>query len=203
MAQKPARTDRPRIYEKESAHSADYSLRLARWWEERPNLERDGHILPRRFEPDHQPAGLEAAFENDGHGDGPDFFSALRRQRLPHRDEWRTAPRWSRRESGGHDWILWQFDHPEISGATDVLHTTSECAAMDGFSVYADCACLNALQGLARMADSIGEHRSADLWRARAEKMREAIGARYLVTDPKYGRIWTLDFAGWPHQGHR
>jgi hypothetical protein len=99
------------------------------------------------------------------------------------------------------DWILWQFDHSEISGATNgVLHTTGECATMDGYSVYADYVCMDALQGLAQMADSIGETNSAAPWRERAEKMRKAIESRYVITDPKYGRVWTLDFAGWPNQ---
>jgi hypothetical protein len=30
--------------------------------------------------------------------------------------------------------------------------------------------------------------------------MRAAISARYAITDPKYGRVWTLDDAGWPNQ---
>ena len=38
------------------------------------------------------------------------------------------------------------------------------------------------------------------MWRDRAEKMRQAIPARYLVDDPKYGHVWTLQDAGWPNQ---
>jgi hypothetical protein len=30
--------------------------------------------------------------------------------------------------------------------------------------------------------------------------MQKAIAARYIVTDPKYGRVWTLASAGWPDQ---
>jgi hypothetical protein len=60
--------------------------------------------------------------------------------------------------------------------------------------------CQTALEVLAQMADSIGETQSAALWRDRAAKMRAAIPARYLITDPKYGRVWTLESAGWPNQ---
>jgi hypothetical protein len=59
---------------------------------------------------------------------------------------------------------------------------------------------MTALIALAQMADSIGETESAALWRDRGDKMRKAIPARYLITDPKYGRVWTLDDAGWPNQ---
>jgi len=120
-------------------------------------------------------------------------------QRLPEREAWLRA-RWPDVKAAG-DWILWQFDHPEISGATNgVLHTTSECAQMDGYSVYADAVCRDALQALAQMADSIGETSSATPWRERAEKLRMAITRRYVINDPKYGRVWTLDYAGWPQQ---
>ena len=92
-------------------------------------------------------------------------------QRLPNRDEWLRA-RWPDVKAAG-DWVLWQFDHPEISGASnDVLFTTSEAAAMVGYSVYPDYTCMNALRALAEMADSIGETNSADQWRARADKMQ-------------------------------
>jgi hypothetical protein len=59
---------------------------------------------------------------------------------------------------------------------------------------------MNALQALAQMADSIGETQSAVFWREQADKMRTAITARYITTDPKYGRVWTLNSAGWPNQ---
>jgi hypothetical protein len=59
---------------------------------------------------------------------------------------------------------------------------------------------MTALEALAQMADSIGETQSAVLWRDRAEKMRKAIPARYLINNPKHGRVWTLDDAGWPNK---
>jgi hypothetical protein len=50
------------------------------------------------------------------------------------------------------------------------------------------------------MADSIGETNSATQWHERADKMRAAITEHYVVSDPKYGRVWTLEFADWPHK---
>ena len=88
-----------------------------------------------------------------------------------------------------------------MTGAKDgVLYTTGESAAGKGYSVYPDAVCMTALEALAQMADSIGETQSATLWRDRAAKMRAAIPARYVIADPKYGRVWMLESAGWPNQ---
>jgi hypothetical protein len=120
-------------------------------------------------------------------------------QRLPNRDEW-LRPRWPDVKAAG-DWILWQFEHPELSGATNgILFTTSESASMIGNSVYPDYTCMNALLGLADMADSIGETNSAAPWRERAKKMRAAMADQYMIEDKKYGRVWTLNRAGWPNK---
>ncbi len=137
-------------------------------------------------------------FENDGHGLIALFIYKLW-QRVPDRDAWLRA-RWPDVKAAG-DWIPWQFDHADVTGAKDgVLYTTGESAAGKGYSVYPDAVCMTALEALAQMADSIGETQSATLWRDRAEKMRAAISANYAITDPKYGRVWTLDYAGWPNQ---
>ncbi|HXS13620.1 MAG TPA: hypothetical protein VN734_13010 [Acidobacteriaceae bacterium] len=119
-------------------------------------------------------------------------------QRLPDRQAWLRS-RWVDLAAAG-DWILWQFDHPEISHATDVLHTTGESSDNGGYTVYADVVCRNALLGLAEMADSIGDGERAARWRNRAERMKQAIGSQYIVSDAKYGRVWTLESAGWPHK---
>jgi hypothetical protein len=182
----------------EAARCADYCLRTARLWEETPALKFKGQTLPPHWGRIANRPQSAAAFENDGHGLITGFLYKLW-QRLPNRDEWLRA-RWPDVKAAG-DWILWQFAHPEISGATNgVLHTTSECAAMNGYSVYADYVCMDALRELAQMADSIGETNSAGQWRDRADKMRQAIAANYIINDPKYGRIWTLVDAGWPQQ---
>jgi hypothetical protein len=118
-------------------------------------------------------------------------------QRLPDRDDWLRA-RWPDIKDAG-DWVVWQLDHPEISGATNgVLHTTGECAGGNGYSVYGDYSCMIALRALAQMADSIGQADSANQWRQSADQMKIAMGNQYIIDDPKYDRVWTLDHAGWP-----
>lgn len=185
-------------YTNDAARCADYCLRTARLWEEDPSLKIHGAVVPRHWGRVANKPDVDACFENDGHGLITMFLYKLW-QRLPDRDEWLRS-RWPDVKATG-DWILWQFDHPEISGATNgVLYTTSECSAGEGYSVYADDICMDALQALAQMADSIGETNSAEQWRDRAESMQKAIASRYVVTDPKYGRAWTLRFAGWPNQ---
>jgi hypothetical protein len=184
-------------YTNEASHCADYCLRVAKLWEE-PNAPKYGNG---QFYPPHwsrcanRPAAAPP-YENDGHGLVCMFLYKLW-QRLPHRDDWLRA-RWPDVKDAG-DWVVWQLDHPEISGATNgVLHTTGECAGGNGYSVYGDYACLIALQSLAQMADSIGQTDSANKWRQYADKMKVAIGNQYIISDPKYGRVWTLAHAGWP-----
>jgi hypothetical protein len=185
-------------YTNQAARCADYCLRMARLWEEDPSLKFKGQTLPRHWgrivnKPEKQKM---KPFENDGHGLVTMFLYKLW-QRLPDRNEWLRA-RWPDVKAAG-DWILWQFEHPEISRATNgLLYTTGESAPPNGYSVYPDCVCMDALRALAQMADSIGETNSAAQWRDRADKMQKAITARYIVTDPKYGRVWTLDYAGFP-----
>lgn len=178
--------------------TAEYSLRDSRLWTENPSLTYKGQHLPAHWSRVINAPDPSLPFENDGHGLISLFIYKLW-QRLPDRDAWLRA-HWTDVKAAG-DWILWQFDHPEISGAKDgVLYTTGESAAGKGYSVYPDAVCVSALEALAQMADSIGESQSAAAWRDRAEKMKQAIPARYLISDPKYGQVWTLDFAGWPNQ---
>jgi hypothetical protein len=179
-----------------AARCADYCLRTARLWEEKPNLRFDGITVPRHWGQVINKPGKGSCFENDGHGLTTLFLYKLW-QRLPERDAWLRL-RWTDVMAAG-DWILWQFDHPAISGATDVLHTTGESAARSGYSVYPDYVCMEALLGLARMADSIAERGAAARWRERAGRMRQSISDRYIINDPKYGRVWTLESAGWTH----
>ena len=65
--------------------------------------------------------------ENDGEGLTTLFIYKVW-QRLPDRNEWLRA-HWPEVKGQG-DWVLWQFAHPEFSGATnDLLYTTGESAA--------------------------------------------------------------------------
>lgn len=186
-------------YTNEALRCADYCLRSARLWEDKSAPKFHGQLYPPHWSRIANRPNAAPPFENDGHGLVTLFLYKLW-QRLPDRDEWLRS-RWPDIKAAG-DWILWQFDHPEISGATNgILHTTGECAGGNGYSVYGDYICMDALRALAQMADSIGESESAERWRARAEKMQTAMFAQYVINDPKYGRVWTLDYAGWPGKG--
>jgi hypothetical protein len=178
--------------------NADYSLRMARRYTTNTALQFKGVSLPPHWG-DLVNRPRNPSFENDGQGL---TILALYKlwQRLPDRDAWLRA-QWPDIKAAG-DWILWQFAHPEISGARNgLLHTTGESANGDGYSVYPDTVCMLALQALARMADSIGETSSAKQWRDRSDQMREAITSQYIVSDAKYGPVWTLDYANWTHKG--
>jgi hypothetical protein len=185
-------------YIEEALRCAGYCLRMARLWEDNPSLTVGGHRLPPHWGRMINLPDDKIAFENDGHGLIAVFLYKLW-QRLPNRDEWMRA-HWPDIKAAG-DWILWQFAHPEISGASNgLLRTTGESANGSGYSAYPDCCCLNALRGLAQMADSIGEADSAGQWRERADAMQAAIGNQYIISDQKYGRAWTLEHAGWPYK---
>jgi hypothetical protein len=183
-------------YTNDARRCAGFCLRTAKLWEEPSAPRVDGQFFPPHWSRIVNQLNSAPPYENDGHGLITMFLYKFW-QRLPDRDEWLRA-RWPDVKAAG-DWILWQFDHPDISGATNgLLHTTGECAGGNGYSVYGDYACMDALRALAHMADSIGETNSASAWRDRAQKMRQAIADNYIVNDPKYGRVWTLEHAGWP-----
>ncbi|MGB7265891.1 MAG: hypothetical protein WBC92_10285, partial [Terracidiphilus sp.] len=177
---------------------ADFALNSSRTWAENPLLKYNGSSLPPHWSRIINHPDFSLPLENDGHGLISLFIYKLW-EREPDRDAWLRA-HWTDVKAAG-DWIPWQLDHPQITGAADgVLYTTGESAGGKGYSVYPDTICMTALEALAQMADSIGETKSAELWRSTAEKMRKAIPGRYLVDDPKYGRVWTLDDAGWPNK---
>ncbi len=181
---------------KQGIPCADFCFRMARLWEQQSSLMIDNQFFPPHWGRVANKPKVSTSFENDGHGLIILFLYKLW-QRLRVRDEWLRS-HWVDVQAAGN-WILWQFEHPEISGAANgLLHTTGESAGGNGYSVYADAICMHGLRGLAEMADSIGEGDVAKRWRERAEKMREAIATQYVVSDPKYGRVWTLKDAGWP-----
>ena len=184
-------------YTNGAAHCADYCLEMSKRWEQDPLLRVQGTVIPPHWGRVANKPAVDACFENDGHGLITLFLYKLW-QRLPDRDQWLRA-RWPDVKASG-DWILWEFAHPKISGAANgVLYTTSECSAGKGYSVYADAVCMDALNALAQMADSIGQTNSAAQWRERAAKMQKAIGVQYVASSQKYARQWTLRFAGWPN----
>jgi len=185
-------------YLSQASHTADFAFRSAQTWARNPRLTYNGSPLPPHWSRVIDHPDFAQPLENDGHGLISLFIFKLW-LRQPDRDSWLRA-HWSDVKAAG-DWIPWQFDHADITRAKDgVLYTTGESAAGKGYSIYADYVCMDALLGLAQMAESIGEAQSAALWRDRAAKMREAMLTRYAITDPKYGRVWTLQDAGWPNK---
>ena len=176
---------------------ADWALGTAHRWTTEPRLKIDGLVVPPHWSMFvDRPDGN--SYENDGQG-LMTMFIYKTWQRLPDRDDWLRS-HWPDVQGLG-DWILWQFDHPEISQATNgLLRTRSESAGGSGYSVYPDCICMYSLRALAQMADSIGETNSAGQWRDRADKMQKAITDGYIINDPEYGRVWTLEHAGWPNK---
>ncbi len=184
-------------YTNEALRCADYCIQTARLWEN-PSNTFNGITYPPHWGRIANRPQPWCVFENDGHGLTAMFLYRLW-QHLPNRNEWLQA-RWPDVKAAG-DWVLWQFDHPDVSKSTNgILFTTSEAAAMVGYSVYPDYTCMNALQGLADMADSIGETNTAAQWRDCVGKMRDAIATQYTIDDPKYGRVWTLKSSGWPNK---
>jgi hypothetical protein len=183
-------------YTNEAARCAAWSLQMARRYQTEPSLAYKGVSLPPHWgDLANQPRN--PSFENDGQGLTSMFLYRLW-QRLPDRDAWLRA-HWPDVQAAG-DWILWQLAHPEISGATNgVLYTTGESGNGGGHAAYPDSACMNALRALAQMADSIGETNSAQSWHACADQMQAAIGNQYIIHDPQYGRVWTLDHANWAY----
>ncbi len=178
--------------------NADFALRMAQLWATDQSLTYHGEHLPPHWSRVINKPDFAQPFENDGHGlIALSLFKLW--QRLPDRDAWLRAHWQDVKEAG--DWIPWQFAHSQISGAANgLLFSTGESAGGAGFSVYPDDICRIALEGLAQMADSIGETQSAKLWRETAEDMRKAISAQFITDNPEYGRVWTLDHAGWPNR---
>lgn len=178
--------------------SVDYAMRMEAIWEKKDAPTVDGRHYPAHWGRIINRLNSAPPYENDGHGL---LTMALYDvwQRLPDRDSW--LKKWWPDVKAAGNWIIWQFDHSEISGASDgLLRTTGESARGSGHTVYADVICMDALNALARMASSIGKPQSAELWRSRAERMHKAITSNYIVDDPKYGRVWTLKHAGWPNR---
>lgn len=98
-------------YMNAAARCADYCLRMARRYVTDPALEFKGVTLPSHWG-DLVNRPRNPSFENDGQGLTILFLYKLW-QRQPDRDAWLRA-NWPDIKAAG-DWILWQFDRPEIS----------------------------------------------------------------------------------------
>ncbi len=179
---------------------ADYCFKDAQLWTDDPALKYRGVQLPPhwgRIVNMPSPHLGDGVFENDGHGLIMLFTYKLW-QREPDRSAWLIA-RWKDVQAAG-DWIQWQLSHPDISGATDVLMTDSECAGGIGNAKYADFLCEEGLRAYADMADSIKHQRTANRWRTTADRLLQGMENTYYLNDPRWGATWTASPAGWPNQ---
>ena len=187
-------------YLNEVSNCINFCFQKARLWEDMPSLRLDSNIiLPRHWSRILNKPTKSTSQENDGHGLIALFLYKYW-QRIPNRNEW-LHDNWIDIKAAG-DWITWQFEHPEITGSTDVLHTTGESsswAGNKGSTIYADFMCINTLNCLAEMADAYGDAQTAKHWRDRANKMFKAL-QNYVILDTKYGKVWTLDYAGWAYK---
>lgn len=161
----------------------DWCLAAARVWEEREDLRWKGQRLPRHIQrilQRYETNVGNGCFENDGQFMVALFLWTLWK-RQPNRVQW-ARERWED-IAGLGDWFLWQFAHPEISGATDVLWSDSESSGWPfkvGPSLYVDVGARESLYALAEIADALGEAEKARAWRSRADALRAAIERNYL-----------------------
>lgn len=198
-------------YLEEGRRTAKFCIEMARAWEgdispkhvieSEDQLYLNGVRLPvhwnrRILRPDTRPH--QGAFDNDSHGLTMLFMYQLWR-RLPEAREWLEANAADLTKHG--DWIQWQFDHPETSGAKDlVLQTDSESSAGTGFSIYPDFTCMEGLEGFAQMFENLGNEEQAKQWRETAERLHQGMLKYYKIKREDGHPTWTLDYAGWPNR---
>ncbi|HBV51780.1 MAG TPA: hypothetical protein DEF06_05800, partial [Clostridiales bacterium] len=92
------------------------------------------------------------------------------------------------------EWILWCFDHPDLSFAQDGLLYGETEAAMNDWTLYANVPCYLGLLGYAEMAEAAQKTRDAEAWRACAESMRAGIERRLTKENG-----WDLKHCGFIH----
>lgn len=92
------------------------------------------------------------------------------------------------------EWILWCFDHPELSFAQDGLLYGETEAAMNDWTLYANVPCYLGLLGYAEMAEAAQKTQDAEAWRACAESMRAGIERRLTKENG-----WDLKHCGFIH----
>ena len=192
-----------------SKKCVDYCFKQARVWDDKKDeLKVKGVPLPGHWCRNiaRPIVGKNAgAFENDGHGMIMLAVHSLWRK-LPkeEKDKW-LKERWEDVKMAAN-WIEWQFENPEVSGATnDVLLTDSEAnfsiftGIGYGYTIYADYPCMDGLLGFAEMAESIGKNKGAEKWRNRAKKMKIGMEKNYIERIENKSPMWTRHHAGWSY----
>ena len=94
----------------------------------------------------------------------------------------------------GAAWILWCFNHPELSFVqNDLLYGETE-AAMNDYTLYANVPCYLGLLGYVEMAAVAGFSQEATLWKTYADRLRGGIDK--CLT---HGDGWLLEKCGFSH----
>jgi len=73
------------------------------------------------------------------------------------------------------EWIVWCFEHPEISFVENGLLYGETEAAMQTYTLYANVPCCLGMEGYAQMAEAAGKTEEAARWRGHAEILRRGI----------------------------
>ena len=161
----------------------NWLLDAARRWEEADAPTLDGHSLPMHFQRISQryETSLGAGcFENDGHA--LCSMAAWMYWKRSGDQEWLWEHKNDILALG--NWYQWQFDHPEISRATDVLWTDSEASGYPfitgNSSFYVDQAVTESLTVLAEMAEALEERETASRWLGLADHVTRTCERHYL-----------------------
>ena len=172
---------------------AEWVFSMIRHWEdEDAPLWRDAFRLPRhvqRILQRYETRVGHGCFENDGHALITLFVWEIWR-RLPDGGEWVKSHIDDIRALG--NWYVWQFEHPELSGATDILWSDSEASGWDnrvGASFYVEIVSREALLACAELTRAAGLPTDAERFEALAAKMKAAIFANYPGETPD-GVTW-------------
>ena len=120
-------------YLDQATHTADYSLRSERLWEN-PAIQYHGEVLPPHWSRVINRPDPSGPFENDGHALISLFLYKVW-ERVRDRDAWLRS-RWTDVKAAG-DWIPWEFDHPDLSGAANgvLLHHRRVCGGQGIFGL--------------------------------------------------------------------
>ena len=92
------------------------------------------------------------------------------------------------------NWIIWCFDHPELSFAENGLLYGETEAAMNDYTLYANVPCYLGLSGYIEMALAAGMDSYAAVWRTYADRIRKGIDDQ--LTE---GNGWKLEKCGFSH----
>ncbi len=94
------------------------------------------------------------------------------------------------------EWILWCFDHPELSFASNgLLYAESEAGMME-FTLYCNVACCLGMYGYGEMAETAGKTAEAAAWKECADMMKAGIDKRFRRGE---GNRWSVSGFGFYH----